>query len=488
MTFIIELVGAKVDSFSKGAHVELLGQHLVVHELPEIFTQRYGTIPKKIFVRECYEDLYRIVSGLMLKGSCEYGVCLFTGVPGIGKSLFLVYFIYRFQLDYRFLDKRFALEFRSGTYTVFMPTTESGNFVCSVIPSMTMMRKDLLLLCDINDATEPSFRAKWTLIFSSPAPGRYKEVIKNAPSFKYIMPTWSAEELMFLVEDNVDSYERFAHFGGVPRHLLSSDVRINSYTTLTKALDDKGGDIINGFFNFSFGIIDSLESYILVHINPPQSGDGGYSYDGATVYSFASDEIFQLLVAKYEVKMLAGATNIFNAGAASNTYGAVSAGNLFEKICLWLKPLSGQGITGISMSGGDDVTFDVPSDRHILSHDWKRTAQLCVNKFILPRISNLESGDAFCVVQRGPNCFLLVVFQVTVGNSHPVKVNGLHEILMAYPEIIRKKITQKALVFVIPKHGTLDRDQKLQTQKGKEAVRLPTIVEGFKQYVYRHKI
>ena len=32
-----------------------------------------------------------------------------------------------------------------------------------------------------------------TFIFSSPAPARYKEMLK---SFKYIMPTWSEQELM----------------------------------------------------------------------------------------------------------------------------------------------------------------------------------------------------------------------------------------------------------------------------------------------------
>jgi hypothetical protein len=184
------------------------------------------------------------------------------------------------------------------------------------------------------------------------------------------------------------------------------------------------------------------------------AGNGDCEYDGVTVYSFASDFIFQWLVNKHNAQMLAGAVGMFSCGAASETYGAVSAGNMFEKICLWLKPLDGLHITAASLEGGAAVTLDIPAEIHVLSHDWKKTAQLHVNVLILPRISNLESGDAFYVVPCGPDSILLVIFQTTVGKSHPVKVNGLHDILLAFPERVRNKITHKFLVFVIPKHGT----------------------------------
>ena len=126
---------------------------------------------------------------------------------------------------------------------------------------------------------------------------------------------------------------------------------------------------------------------------------------------------------------------------------------------------------------------NVPTEILLLSHDWKKKAELPVNVMILPRI---ESGDAFYVVSLESGSFLLVIFQMTVGDSHPVKVNGLREILLAFPESVRSKITRKCLVFVIPQHGALDKVQKLVTQKREEAKVVPRIVEGFQQYVYRH--
>ena len=60
--FSFELKEVIVDSTAHGALVQLKGHHLIVHHLPVIFGQRYGDIQREIFVRECYEDLYRIVT------------------------------------------------------------------------------------------------------------------------------------------------------------------------------------------------------------------------------------------------------------------------------------------------------------------------------------------------------------------------------------------------------------------------------------------
>jgi hypothetical protein len=304
------------------------------------------------------------------------------------------------------------------------------------------------------------------------------------------MPTWSELELMFLNPNIALWFADFVFFGGVPRYVIPTGVAgIDPHARFKEALAVKGGAIAEDFFKFGFGIVDSYQSYMLVHINPPKSIDGDFEYGSSgIVYSFASDIIFQRLMEKYQAQMLAGAANLFNCGAAIETYGAVSAGNLFEKICLWLKPLNGLHITAASLSGGADVIFDVPAARDLLCHDWKKTARLDANVLILPRISNLESGDAFFVQQSGSESFMMVIFQVTVGKTHPVKANGLKDILMAYPENVRNKITRKILVFVIPTHGTLDKEQKLRTQKDEEAVLLPIIVKNFQQYVYRHNI
>ena len=262
---------------------------------------------------------------------------------------------------------------------------------------------------------------------------------------------------------------------------------ISARDLLDHAFDQKGGIIVTEFFKRGLGTVDSQQSYMLVHINPRISDDGEYEYRKIE-YSFASDTIFQKLMEKHNVAMLAEAVGMFNCKAALESYGAVSSGNLFEKICLWLKPLNGQRFVAVSLSGSSAISVDVPVERHLLPLKWKTTAELPVNKLILPRISNLESGDAFYVVSESDNSFSLVIFQVTVGKSHPVKVNGLCDILNAFPASVVSNINRKVLVFVVPLHDSLDGKQKLITKKGEDARVVPYLARDFEQYVYRRQI
>ena len=151
---------------------------------------------------------------------------------------------------------------------------------------------------------------------------------------------------------------------------------------------------------------------------------------------------------KHNVAMLSEAVELFNCGAASESYGTVSSGNSFEKICLWLKPLNGQRFRRCFIEWWCCHRCRCPFWKVLLPLTWKTTAELPVNKLNLPGISNLESGNAFYVVGESDNSFSLVVFQITVGKSRPVKVNGLCDILKAFPANVVSNIKHKVLVFV----------------------------------------
>ena len=293
---------------------------------------------------------------------------------------------------------------------------------------------------------------------------------------------------MFLNADIGLWYKDFVLFGGVPRYVFQRAPGISAHKLLVEAFAQKGGASATELFGFSFGTLYSEQTYMLVQINPPVSDDGDYEYSGWTVYSFASDAIFQKLMEKHSEVMLAEAVRRFSRSPALVSYGAVSSSNLFEKICLWLKPLNGQRIVATSLSGAADLSFDVRTESHLLPYDWKMIEDLPVNKLNLPQISNLESGNAFHVVSESANSFSLVVFQVTVGKSHPVKVKGLCDIWNAFPSKVKYHIICKVLVFVIPLNGSLDREQKLIAKEGEVADVLPHSVRDFEQYVYRYRI
>ncbi len=114
----------------------------------------------------------------------------------------------------------------------------------------------------------------------------------------------------------------------------------------------------------------------------------------------------------------------------------------------------------------------------------RQSARLVHSVLYVPQISNLDSGDCFYLVPLPTSGYSLVVLQFIMGISHPVKANGLHDILFAYSQDVRVQVVSKALVFVLPARSELQ-------QKGKQmedSSSVPVAVRDFKQYMYRHRI
>jgi hypothetical protein len=50
--FEFELSSVEIDIFSDGSTTSIHGEHLLVKKLPIVFKERYGSIPKRVFVRD----------------------------------------------------------------------------------------------------------------------------------------------------------------------------------------------------------------------------------------------------------------------------------------------------------------------------------------------------------------------------------------------------------------------------------------------------
>jgi hypothetical protein len=240
----------------------------------------------------------------------DYSTHLITGVPGIGKSLFMLYFLCRLIHEKRIA--KFALEFNQGSYHVFERSEHESNQFWYSFQNSSLNLSDTLLLCDIIDAKEPFQHAKWKMIFSSPNKDRYKESMKISPHVTFCMPTWSEAELECLEPDR-RWYDLFALLGGVPRHVLWNGEGDDPRVLLDAVIRDKGAEIVNHFFGHGHGGIDMVKSHMMVHINPQSGIDPPYSRYN---YSFASDQIFQMLCAMHNKSLIANACNLFNSGVS----------------------------------------------------------------------------------------------------------------------------------------------------------------------------
>ncbi len=290
---------------------------------------RYGWSSKIVILcRPSYVSLYNIIKDIIHKKTTNPPVILITGVSGIGKSLFSLYIMFRILSDDLSPTQSCLFEYHKGEYQRITLLSKimspNGDIEINVIVEENAKPDPTtdLILSDILSLDEPSGFAKWTLIFSSPNPLRYKESMKAPCNYSFTMPTWSEEELEAVNPSKNIWYNRFVRFGGVPCYVLWDGIGQDPERKLTKALNDKekGGKLVQNFFNFDFGAIDVDDNDLLVHVNPPWNLEkNDWDYHEEWVYNFASDEIFCALTRGCKESVFTAAIEYFNGGVALKT-------------------------------------------------------------------------------------------------------------------------------------------------------------------------
>ena len=72
-----------------------------------------------------------------------------------------------------------------------------------------------------------------------------------------------------------------------------------------------------------------------------------------------------------------------------------------------------------------------------------------VNRIVVPDARNFESVDAF-LINSNPSQTEVLLFQVTVGKSHPTKYNGVRQVMAKIRSKLKDKTISCKLVFVVP--------------------------------------
>ena len=232
----------------------------------------------------------------------------------------------------------------------------------------------------------------------------------------------------------------------------------------------------------------------MVHINPRRSDDGNYIYMSQKYdYTFASDYVFNYLLSGLKTSQLREVASWFNAKEdfAVQKYGGSFAGDLFVRLCLYHIPLVGRTISCVPLNNTHAqarLSFTLPKIE-LLSSGWEEVGHLVPNKLYVPKVSTMESGDAFCsmTVNRTK---VLIVLQMTIAQDHPVQANGLANIVNAFPASIRN-FRRKILLFVTPKYGKLRNEQPLQAVRNEVysgESHIPTAARNFEQWLYRYEL
>jgi hypothetical protein len=450
----------------------------VLAHLPIDFIDRYGpgNIPDKLYVRRSYKELYDEATRLLAQDpQPPSAVQLITGVPGIGKSVCIIYFIYRYLRDSRFANKRLAVEFSRDEYCYFLPSAEGASTDMYKITTKDLLPfRDIVIISDFHDQTQPKVAAKFHYIFSSPDPSRFKEFMKRFfEKRRFTMPTWSFEELKYVNKAEKQWMTSYELFGGVPRLVF------NSYEynkgQLNLAIEAKGRDMIERMCQKGWlGGNDEDTDYLLLHIEPLYNESSGkYDYSGVTAH-LASAEVERRLFEEFTTGQANSLLAFFSSNGAQRSIascGPTGACKLYEALVHKVFPFDGRNISLQPLRDKrspyrqtQNETMQVPSDIAVLSTSLEKTL-LKPFVYYIPAKRDLESVYSFCIDKDRDGNYVLKLFQITVGESHSVNEKGIRDIYSAIRPDIRNQLTAIFLVFVTPVQNSMDLRETVSSEK-----------------------
>jgi len=397
------------------------------------------------------------------------------GTAGIGKSsLFLV--ILKLLLDdptkFGLTTRSFYFQTLPGEIWLYHHD-HANEFSVHLVERSEQLDATIPLFADMEtELGSPKEHAGISLIFTSFRPSRYKELTKKG--WRKVMPTWSADEQAqyfnspqfkseYSDEKAQRAYDNIQFFGGsIRKNIEVAETGDNPVDDIDEALTEKGEAVCDRFFKAGFGGTEDVVSDVLVHRNP-QMVEQKYNYSAKPcVYSFASPYVLRRLLVLNNNLLVTDARNKYNAG----TFRGGDDGNEFELLCLHGFKISDVEFLAQPLTDGAQPTQVKFPAKRVLALNWREEENnyLEANVLYIPPYGNLESGDAFCLIEINGR-WTLVILQCTIAENHPVKQNGMKIIYDCYKKNPALKVDDTVIMFMIPLNGKLKTKQPVVTQK-----------------------
>ena len=476
-----------------------------------------------MLVRHSYKSLYECITDA---ASANEGTddtplrkVIITGTPGIGKSFFAYYWLWR-----RIKDRKKVI-IETGNYCFIW----SPDFACRTLKTrrdyISLLTDDpeMVYLVDSDSKKDIANAAKClTIMFSSPRESNFHDFHKNGAELFYL-PLWSMEEMEIArkeiyVSPRVSERQMkavCAIYGPIPRYALQYPVMKRSFRKWSEKQaerkeislmhDDRLGRAI------ATADVLSLARNILLEEDPPK-----WSYSAQLVHldlrvevleklekrehvcfeefqevrtKWATAYVFRKLTENHKKQMLELAKKLVFTSGRVSAYGSL-ASHTFEEIGHAVLS-SGNVKNGFSVRSleSDDAALDLSKIASERSAVFTYSKLKDINParegiYYRPWAKNQASFDSFTILETN-----LLIFQCCLGNrDHPVVDTGLRAL---QKELDWQK--EVCLIFVVP-HQNYEgfRKQKLREPKGKgreartgviSEIESKTFITGLKQYV-----
>jgi hypothetical protein len=371
---------------------------------------------QSLYVRESYKTI---------ASSIQPGInkAIITGTPGIGKSLFMIYLLWKLV--------------KAGKRVLFIyhPNTiyydgQGGVFHCleGSLPSsneLSFWNADLWCLFDEKGKKEEhlsAFPYEYCTFVLSTSPRRemVNDFKKPPPPQIFYMPLWNEIELETIAPsfpNSNDWHERFIILGGIPRHVL--EVTTDNPTELLEAAcrQCELNDCIK-IIGLNSTITDkSKVVHSLVHITSTSP------FTKSSV-SYASATALDIIVANKGAEAKHKMAELLES-SAGNPLTASLCGYIFEPFAFELLEKGGDFTCRQLVHGNkklkpaDTVLTIPPSTRMVVD---KVELSQTQNQLYIPKTKNYTAIDAWI-----PG---IGAFQMTVGKTHDIKGGAKDDLVL----------------------------------------------------------
>jgi hypothetical protein len=375
-----------------------------------------STTLKNLYIRESYRTIAsRINPGI--------NKAIITGTPGIGKSLFLIYLLWKLVKE----GKRVLLIYhpfniyydgRGGVFQFF-----SGHLPLDA--DYSFWNDTLWCLFDAKGKKEAyldefPYELCTFIVSTSPRREMVNDFKKPPVPQEFYMPTWSEAEMEGiapLFPNATEWRDRFKNLGGIPRHVLEVTERPPTQMLEAACMDCSLDDCIKKIGINSTITEKSKVVHLLVHVTSTAPHT-----DSSVRY--ASQEALNVIVRKKGNEAKRRMSELL-ASCEGNPLTAALCGYIFEPYAIELLEKGGsfkcrQLVHGNKRNKPDETTLDIPLSNKIVVD--KVVPNQTPNQLHVPKTANYAAIDAWI-----PG---IGAFQMTVGKKHDINARAKCDLAM----------------------------------------------------------
>ena len=432
-------------------------------------TQAHVAFSVDGFVRNEYIEIFDLITERFRENLAEdgamTGTALVRGSSGVGKSAFLQYLLARIKNE-------------TKNVLVVQGSPENSSDRRFLHLSANFLGLKTATILSYDEAKNVEKGCEWTLVDGCDwAPySRNCTVGAASPStpwkgfrlqynlIQVCMPPWSLDQLERCRQltpqrqrqiDEATLQENYKLVGGIARWALG---------TTADALDQ----IDSAVKGVSFAVVQSVMAtqhatkndekelvHRLVLWTVGKDGNGRWLYEISSEnpihYSILTDFVRKKLSEKASLlsiqKRRALISELNEEGAASAYRGVIFEADAIDRL------VRGGSFSLHKCSSPDDqpisLTLTNTGSRFPMQDLDSLDFTNALNRIVVPDARNFESVDAFRVNWSPPHIEVLL-FQMTVGKSHPTKYNGVKKVMKKIRTKLKDTIVTCKLVFVVP--------------------------------------